>query len=111
MKTIRFSHAYRKLFGDDGKPVSKATLLAVIPVNVEDLNREFIGYDTDEGRYKLPPKGKYLMLIFEKPSGVNISARNLFTTLRSYNPSKSEYYVGSIGKVFNVQIRGPSVRT
>lgn len=105
---IKFSHLYLKL-REEGKPypVKHATLLQVIPVEISTLSKEFINYDTDYGKYKLPFQGQYLMLIFQKHSG------DLFTTLRSqfsYNKlshkteNKYNYYAALVGRQFTVEI-------
>jgi len=101
MKTIKFSHYYKKLYCRAGiNPEEFARLLAVIPVNLEDLHPAFFLYDTDMGKYSLPKKGKYLLLLFDKhPPGYN-----LFTTLRRSTPTKEKYYRKSIGETFEVEI-------
>ena len=96
MKTIKFSHQYKKLavLRSD----MTARLLLVLEVNLEDLKKEFLEYDT-EGIYKLPKKGKYLLLIFQGHTG-------LFTTLRRNYPSlKRLYYEKAIGETFKVEIK------
>ena len=99
---IRFSHHYEKLklaLGED----KSATLLEVIPVNVEKLSLPFIKYDTDNGMYPLPKKGKMLILILR-------GAHGIFTTIRSAKPGhgnlqdKETYYRGFIGKTLDVEI-------
>ncbi len=102
---IKFSHYYKKLINlgmhNEISYPCKVTLLDVIPVNLEDLSKEFKDYDTDYGAYKLPAKGKYLMLIFRK------SDNDIFTTLRAVYSSKGldkvKYYRDAIGKEFDVE--------
>lgn len=96
MPTIKFSHTYNKLIGDNGV-IDEATLLQVLPVNLEDLTSSFLSYDTDNGVYSLPKKGKYLMLIFLKDN------HELFTTLRRSTPQKENYYKGLTGKLFTIE--------
>jgi hypothetical protein len=104
---IKFSHKYIKLMDNRGEAITQATLLQVLPVEISQLSREFINYDTDNGKYVLPFKGFYIMLIFQKQNC------DLFTTLRSmhsYNKwrgkeiNKLPYYEGLVGKTFNVLI-------
>lgn len=99
MHTIKFSHPYRKLF-IGGVPVTRAKLLAVEPVRLQDLPAEFLDYDTDGGLYALPKTGDYLRLIFLKP-GLDM---HLFTTLRRQTPNKLDYYKSKIGELFQVVI-------
>ena len=93
---IRFSHAYRKLC-DACAGTNQAQLIAVLPVNLEDLHPSFIDYDTDGGKYALPKKGKYLLLLFR-------SRRGIFPTLRRDFPTKRSYYESMIGTTFEVMI-------
>lgn len=92
---IKFSHNYRKLGGQ-----SQATLLAVLPVQLERLSREFRDYDT-EGVYRLPPTGNYLLLLFQREGG-------LFTTLRSSDARKIDYYKSLVGQVFDLVVTPPA---
>jgi hypothetical protein len=100
---IKFSHRYKKLLNENNEVVKTATLLHVQIVNLEDLSPGFLCYDTDDGKYKLPSWGKYLMLIFLKPETENTGA-NLFTTLRRYTPEKYVYYCNGIGRTFDVVV-------
>lgn len=104
MKKIKFSHIYQKLLDSHNDVVDHATLHAVIPVQLEELHASFIDYDTDSGKYALPAKGKYLMLVFEKPTEVYVSDRNLFTTIRRFTPTKYDYYKNAVGEIFEVII-------
>lgn len=97
MHNIKFSHPYRKLFLG-GQLITRAKLLAVEQIKIEDMTAEFIEYDTDGGKYELPKRGKYLRLIFLKPG----QDAHLFTTLRSDRPGKLEYYTDKIGELFEV---------
>lgn len=94
---IKFSHYYNKLFAD-GKAIKRAKLLETIPVNLEDLHPSFIAYDTDNGAYELPKKGKYIMLIFAKGNN------DIFTTIRRFTPQKFEDYKAKRGEVFQIII-------
>jgi len=92
---IRFSHPYRKLM-DACAGTNTAQLVAVLPVNIEDLNPAFLDYDTDGGKYVLPKKGEYLLLLFR-------SRRGIFPTLRrAYPASKRAYYESKLGETFEV---------
>lgn len=106
---IKFSHIYQKLMvfgGTGGSPVpcTRAKLLQVLTVTIEELSKLFIDYDTDFNKYKLAYDTLYLMLIFQKPDG------NIFTTLRpmSYKfGDKRKYYQELVGKDFEVVIPAP----
>jgi len=102
MQTIKFSHFFPKLLGEDCKPITVARLIEVLEVELSDLSAEFIDYDTAHGAYRLPPKGRFLMLIFQKPGCLH-----LFTTLRRSTPRKLEYYQSQVGERFDVQIQSP----
>lgn len=102
MASILFSERYEKLRDKGSDLVKSACLLMVLPVNLEDLPRHFLDYDTDSGLYQLPPSGKYLMLVFEKPRHGEC-ARNLFTTLRRHTHEKEAYYNRLIGQWLTVE--------
>lgn len=85
-----------------GANLDAVKLLEVLVLDLQSLSKSFLDYDTDEGEYKLPKKGLYMMLIFEK--NIDKGELNLFTTLRRYTPAKAEYYKSKIGKLFNVEI-------
>lgn len=103
MAQIKFSHKYSKLLDGKGEPISEAYLIYVGIVNLEELHGMFIDHDTDYGRYKLPQKGKYLMLLFR-----NICHNKLFTTLRRHTEKKESYYRNLIGECFDVIIKEDS---
>jgi len=96
MNTIKFSHTYKKLEGVSSGSV--VLLLQVIQVRLEDLSKAFLEYDTDNGTYKLPSYGDYLMLIFQKEN------EQIFTTLRPNNARKYIYYQCKQGQLFKVLI-------
>ncbi len=99
MYQIKFSHPYRKLM-QSGSVINRAKLLSVTQVKIQDLTAEFLEYDTDNGRYKLPRSGNFIMLTFLKPS--QQGECNLFTTLRPATPGKEDYYKTKIGQLFEV---------
>jgi hypothetical protein len=99
---IKFSHKYRKVLDENGICVDRVKLLEVVNVKLEGLSPVFLNYDTDFGLFKLPKKGKYMMLVFEKPCN-HIGGINLFTTLRRWTEEKERYYRGAIGAVFVVE--------
>ena len=69
-----------------------------------------MAYDTNDGLFKLPNKGFYLMLIFQKPKQIEgICATDIFTTLRRCAPGKESYYRKHIGEVFEVEYIAPSM--
>lgn len=98
MKTIKFSAYYPKLHNQ-----TSAELLAVrmLPIN-GDTPSELLAYDTtkeDGTRFKLKP-GVYLQLIFLG------NLRIPFCTIRPAFPeSKVDYYLNSIGEIFNIEIQ------
>jgi len=93
--TIKFSHNYGKL---QVAPDHKATLLSVQLVHLEDLPKVFLDYDTDFGKYELPKRGLYMLLVFTAQNGI-------FTTLRSAYPKKKiDYYTDNVGKEFDIVI-------
>lgn len=97
---IKFSFRFPKLIGDSGQQIPNARLLQVLEVDMADITAEMLDYDTASGAYsKLPPKGAYLLLIFQKPGGLH-----LFTTLRRNTPTKLAYYRGLVGEWMRVFI-------
>ena len=102
MPQIKFSHSYEKLLDSHNDVIEEATLLHVSIIELAEAHPAFIAYDTDDGKYKLPDKGKYLMLLFLKPNESYLTDKNLFTTLRRYTPEKHRYYMEQRGKVFNI---------
>lgn len=96
---IKFTHVYAKLLSKDGSQITYAKLLDVIPRRLEDVSAELIDWDTDQGTYKLPKKGEYLMLVFQKPG-----KRDLFCTFRRATPGKEEYYRQCLGEIFHIEI-------
>lgn len=100
MKTIRFSHAYPKLHKQ-----TTAQLLAVLPMRIDrNTPDELLEYDTtyycgaEKIRFPLPT-GNYIQLVFLG------NLRIPFCTIRpAFPPSKVEYYTGSIGEKFNVEV-------
>lgn len=97
MPRITFSYPFKKLISDYYL-IKTAKLLQVLPVDLSDITQEMIDFDTDFGKYSLPPKGAYLMLIFQKSAG------DLFTTLRRETPAKREYYTRNIGQIFEIEV-------
>lgn len=93
---IKFSHNYKKLRGL--KNGDKVKLLQVIDVKLEHLSNSFLMYDTG-GVYKLPKRGNYLMLIFEKGLG------DIFTTLRRWTDTKAKYYRTMEGRFLEILIQ------
>ncbi len=96
--TIKFSYPFSKLF-HQGKLVDYAKLIQVIEVDLVDITAEMRDYDTDHGKYPLPAKGAYLMLLFLKPHGAGI-----FTTLRRSTPEKKRYYTEAVGQMFRLDV-------
>jgi len=84
--------------------ITRAKLLMVQPVRIQDLPFEFLEYDTDAGKYRLPTRGNYILLTFLKPG----ADMHLFTTLRPETPSKEDYYKTKIGQLFEVVLTEPA---
>lgn len=103
MASIKFSHLYNKLKDVEGKPIKKAKLLLVISVTNDSIRtmKDFLEYDTDNGKYIIPYASWYLLLIFLKPNG------DLFTTVRpQWNNvgDKKPYYDSLIGQELDIII-------
>lgn len=93
---IKFSRKFAKIRG-----VTRAKLVAVLDVKIEELPLAFLEYDTDGGMYdRLPKKGEFLMLMFTKGD----SRENLFTTLRRSTPEKRRYYRNQIAREFDLLV-------
>ena len=106
MPKIEFSHEYLKLkYVENG---DKALLCGVFKVNLEDLPKLFLDYDTAYAdgtgtkHYPLPQKGEYLLLLFLCDSA---KEPVLFTTLRKWTAEKEEYYKAGVGKPFEVAVK------
>jgi len=102
-KKIKFSHAdYEKFRRIDQKPPFIARLLQVFIIDYKDLSGHFKVYDTtyyveQETKYYNLPKRQLLVLLFEEKV-TNL----LFTTIRTANPEKLEYYERAQGDDFLV---------
>lgn len=97
---------YPKLLDSHNDVIDLAKLVGLFRVKLEDLHWAFLSYDTDNGKYELPKKGEFLMLLFLKPSEtLGVTDQNLFTTLRRYTPQKYEYYKKKVGLDFDVVLK------
>lgn len=96
---IKFSHHYLKLC--TRKPIKEAQLVEAIKVDLKNLSKTFLDYDTDEGLFVLPKEGKFFMLIFKTDNG------HVFTTLRKFNKKTTEKYKNNIGEWFKINILHP----
>ncbi|TGN09778.1 hypothetical protein [Leptospira ilyithenensis] len=97
--TITFFNYYDK-FNTFGKQIPlHAVLLEVLVTDLQDLSDTFKNYDTSfpGGNFRLPKKGKYLLLIFNYERGA-------FTTLRKWNKRKESTYRKLIGKTFGIRV-------
>lgn len=92
---IKFSHKYFKM----PKSFDNSFLLDVWIQNIEDMSKEFLHHDThhSKGWYKLPKKGKYLVLFIR-------SGKTMWATLRRWTPKKEKYYKGLIGRAIEIEI-------
>jgi hypothetical protein len=92
MKTIKFSHRdYEKFRRIDRKPPFTARLLQVFLLHQVDVTDAFTEYDTkfyteNSTEYYVMQSQLWIVLLFEADNGL------LFTTLRSANTSKLQYY-------------------
>ena len=95
MKTIKFSHNYPKLHGQED-----AVLIKVHIINHNQLSAKLIMYDTDkgDGTYYVLPNTKLIYLLFEGGEGIP------FTTIRRYTEGKLKYYQLSIGHLFKIEV-------
>ena len=107
MKQIRFSHKdYEKFRKIQKMPPFTAQLLQVFLLQSNDVSDYFREYDakyyTRNGAdyYPLNRSRTWIVLLFEeKETG------HLFTTMRSANQSKLQYYKDSQGEEFDVIVR------
>ena len=99
MKRIKFSHRYLKM--PFGLSFTKTLLVNVSIVNLEDLPKEFIDYDTryniGKALYPLPKKGKYMVLLL-------LTGNEIWTTIRRWTPRKFDYYKGLIGQEVKIKL-------
>lgn len=102
MPKIKFSHTYSKLLDGYNDLIESAVLLCVYEIDLEHQHPLFLAYDTDNGLFPLPKKGKYIMLLFKKPLKTGAVDENLFTTLRRYTSQKYDYYYDLVGKEFEI---------
>lgn len=108
MKTIKFSHEYKKI--PRSEEPRDTFLLEVLTVDKKDLGKDFIEYDTtyyermgDElikKNYPLP-KGKVLVLLLNSPYAFQA---HLWTTVRRHTPEKEAYYRGLRGQKVHIDI-------
>lgn len=100
MKELRFNKNYKKLFNQ-----CKARLIDSKLVTLDQLNKDFIKYDTDceEGGSFLFTEDLYLCLFFVGDKGIP------FTTLRKFNEYNFRYYCDSEDTLFNVIIENRNV--
>jgi hypothetical protein len=106
MNKIKFSFTYQKLLDMHNDLIESAILLHVFRVEISDLQKPFVDYDTDNGLYTLPPHGPVIVLLFLKPSDTpGITDKNLFTTIRRWQPWKETFYRELIGQRFEVVVK------
>lgn len=104
MKKIKLTSPFSKLF-TRGSLVDAAKLIQVLEIDLSEITQEMRDYDTDYGKYPLPAKGKYLLLIFLKPAGGGI-----FTTLCRSTPEKLRWYTEGVGQVFELSVSHEKVQ-
>ena len=91
MRTIKFSHEYKKM----PEGFENSILMEVLIADRADLHTGFIEYDTaivGGGNYS-PPRGKLLVLLL-----MAHKSAELWTTVRRWTPEKEAYYRGLRGK-------------
>ncbi len=97
MKTIKFSHKYKKM----PHHCKNARLLEVLNTTKEELSEEFIEYDTvtlKGDNYPLPD-GKLIVLLLWCND-------ELWTTIRRYTLEKDRYYKSMRGEIFKIEVTG-----
>ena len=99
MKTIKFSHAYKKLRNEKGEVIKTAKLILATKIRIEQFPKSFIEYDTEDGLYVLPDRGDFIIMFFEKKDAY---ASNIFSTIRPYTENKYQYYLRAVGETFNI---------
>ena len=105
MEKVNFSKSVRKLWDDKGEIVTEARLLDVLVVDMKDLSKYFLAYESDEGKLRLPSYGKCMLLIFLKPTELGkAKSFDLFTKLRKYSPQCYKSCKRNIGHVMKVHI-------
>ncbi|MBU7029414.1 MAG: hypothetical protein HXS48_20935 [Theionarchaea archaeon] len=104
MKTIRFSHEdYEKFRRIQKKPPFTARLLQVFLLHNTDVSDAFREYDTkyytEEGVEYYSLHGRVWIVLLLETDGL------LFTTMRTANASKVQYYQGAQGEEFEITAR------
>lgn len=103
MKTIKFSHPYKKLLDENNHIVKTAKLLVVSKIRIELFPSCFLDYDTENGLYELPKKGQFIIMFFLKPGE---KSSNIFSTIRRYTEQKYSYYWKAISEEFKIELLG-----
>ncbi len=96
MATIKFSHDYPKLWGQN-----KAELIEVVIISQNEiLDKDLIEYDTknSKGDYYQLPNDDLIQLVFVG------NKRIPFCTLRRFTREKYNYYKNLIGELFEIKI-------
>jgi hypothetical protein len=109
MKTIKFSEEYEKMKDNRYNDIPiMADLLEVFKMKSEDLNKEFIEYDTiyfnkkeNKWNYYKLPTGEVIILLLKTHF---LDEDMIWTTIRRFTPSKFEYYKKARGETFVIKI-------
>jgi len=102
MRPVSFSHTYRKMCAD--VLTEHTYLIGLQKIDIEKLPEGFLKYDSEysemgkTGWYELP-KGEVLVLL------LYTVANGVWTTIRSYNEEKYEYYKSLIGERVQIIIK------
>ena len=111
MIPIKFSHFYVKM-----PPVMDNTnLIDVQVVNLEDLDPAFLEADTairGGGHYKLPKKGKYMILWLRSSIEITLDPPLVgggmqlwsWQTIRRWTAEKEEFYRSHIGEQVKIEV-------
>lgn len=100
MITIKFSKIYKKF-----PPTFEGTYLTDVElVNLEDLDPDFLEYDTvatDGSHYALPKKGRYMILWLFTTDGL---AAHRWQTIRRWTSEKEAYYRAHVNEEVRIEV-------
>jgi len=108
MKKIKFSHYYSKI---PQKISNRPTWLVAVQIydSIEQMPKEFLEYDTiyydgfAKKNYPLP-SGKVMLLVLFSGAGESAPNSFVWTTIRSWNKQKEQYYSKLVGKEVGIVV-------
>jgi hypothetical protein len=108
MKKIKFSHYYDKI---PQKIRGRHTWLVSVQIydSIEQMPKNFVEYDTIyydgfvKKNYPLPA-GKVMLLVLFSDAGEEAPNCYIWTTIRSWNKQKEQYYRLLIGKEIKIEV-------